>query len=175
LDNFFCFYFFFVFVYSWSTLLWHRCYYPHRSRDSMSLVCRIFLTLSTHRGVTTFNRPKPTLSGVRFCHHRCEEKIARLQNAAQRISHRLLRYQGVLTIRLFKASALWADAFYKSICPSVSLSVCLFVCLFTFEVPFKRLIAPTFQSPNFFEIQNPWGKVMKRSGLRFEHFCSEVV
>ena len=29
-------------MYSWSTLLWHRCYYPHRSRDSMSPVCRIF-------------------------------------------------------------------------------------------------------------------------------------
>ena len=28
---------------------------------------------------------------------------------------------------LFKASALWADAFYKSICPSVCLSVCVFV------------------------------------------------
>ena len=24
-------------------------------------------------------------------------------------------------------------------------------------------------------IQNPWGKVMERSGLRFEHFCLEVV
>ena len=28
--------------YSWSTLLWHRCYYPHRSRDSVSPVCGIF-------------------------------------------------------------------------------------------------------------------------------------
>ena len=27
----------------------------------------------------------------------------------------------------------------------------------------------------FLEIQNPWGKVMERSGLRFEHFCLEVV
>ena len=42
----------------------------------------------------------------------------------------------------FKASALWADAFYKSKCPSVCF-FCLFVCLFTFEVPFKRLFAPT--------------------------------
>ena len=32
-----------VFGYSWSTLLWHRCYYPHRSRDALSPVCRIFL------------------------------------------------------------------------------------------------------------------------------------
>ena len=29
---------------------------------------------------------------------------------------------------LFKASALWADAFYKSICPSVCLYICLSVC-----------------------------------------------
>ena len=32
-----------VFGYSWSTLLWYRCYYPHRSRDALSPVCRIFL------------------------------------------------------------------------------------------------------------------------------------
>ena len=43
---------------------------------------------------------------------------------------------------IFKASTLWADAFYKSKCPSVRLSVCLF----TFEVPFKRLFAPFSQS-----------------------------
>ena len=40
---------------------------------------------------------------------------------------------------LFKASALWADAFKMSMC----LFVCLFVCVFTFEVPFKRLFAPS--------------------------------
>ena len=28
--------------YSWSTLLWNRCYYPHRSRDALSPVCGIF-------------------------------------------------------------------------------------------------------------------------------------
>ena len=31
------------------------------------------------------------------------------------------------THRLFKASALWADAFYKSKCPSVRVSVCVSV------------------------------------------------
>ena len=31
-----------VLGYSLSTLLWHRCYYPHRSRDSVSPVCGIF-------------------------------------------------------------------------------------------------------------------------------------
>ena len=43
---------------------------------------------------------------------------------------------------VFKASALWADAFYKSKCSCV----CPCVRLFTFEVPFKCLCAPTCQS-----------------------------
>ena len=37
---------------------------------------------------------------------------------------------------IFKASALWADPFYKSICP--------YVCLFTFEVLFKTYFGPHF-------------------------------
>ena len=32
-----------VLGYCWSTLIWHRCYYPHRSRDTLSPVCGIFL------------------------------------------------------------------------------------------------------------------------------------
>ena len=43
---------------------------------------------------------------------------------------------------IFKASALWANAFYKSKCPSV----CLCVRVFTFEVPFKCLFAPISRS-----------------------------
>ena len=79
-------------------------------------------------------------------------------------------------ILVFKASALWADAFYKSKCPFVCLFVC--VCVFTFEVPFNGLFAPTSRSrmSNMFrEIQNPSGKVMERSGFTFEHFCLEGV
>ena len=34
---------------------------------------------------------------------------------------------------------------------------------------------PEFGCNFFLEIRNPWGKVMERSGLRFEHFCLEVV
>ena len=41
-------------------------------------------------------------------------------------------------MQVFKASALWADAFYKSKCPYVSLCVCVSVCVFTLEVPFLR-------------------------------------
>ena len=74
---------------------------------------------------------------------------------------------------LFKASALWADAFYKSICPSVRLCVCLV----TFEVPFNGLLPPLHEvgCPIFLEIRNPWGKIIERSGLTFEHFRFEVV
>ena len=60
---------------------------------------------------------------------------------------------------------------------SVCLSMCPCVRLFTFEVPFKRNFAPTSQCrmSKFLEIWNPLGKVMERSGLRFEHFSLEVV
>ena len=78
---------------------------------------------------------------------------------------------------IFKASALWADAFYKSKCPSVCVSVCLCVCVFTFGVPFKRLFPPLPKvgCPIILEFRNPWGKVMERSGLIFEHFCLKIV
>ena len=32
-----------VFRYSWSTLIWCRCYYPHWLRDALSTVCGIFM------------------------------------------------------------------------------------------------------------------------------------
>ena len=53
--------------------------------------------------------------------------------------------------RIFKASALWADAFSKSICP--------YVC-HTFEVPFNGLFAPTFRSQmsNIFRDSESLGK-----------------
>ena len=47
---------------------------------------------------------------------------------------------------IFKASALWADVFYKSKCLSVCRSVRPSVCVFTFEVPLKHLFAPTSRS-----------------------------
>ena len=37
---------FFLLILPWSTLLWHRCYDPHRSRDALSPVCGIFLSFS---------------------------------------------------------------------------------------------------------------------------------
>ena len=54
----------------------------------------------------------------------------------------------------------------------VRLSVCsvLRYCLNVFLPPL-----PEVGCPIFLEIQNPLGKVMERSGLRFEHFCLKVV
>ena len=48
---------------------------------------------------------------------------------------------------------------------------------FTFEVPFNGLLPPLpeVRCPIFLEIRNPWGKVMERSGLRYEHFCLKIV
>ena len=45
LDDFFCLKKKKVFWYSWSTLPWYLCYYPHRSRDALSLICGIFFSL----------------------------------------------------------------------------------------------------------------------------------
>ena len=61
---------------------------------------------------------------------------------------------------IFKATALLANAFYKSVCPPVYPSVCLSVCVFTSEVPFKRLFATTSQSrmSNIFRDSESLGK-----------------
>ena len=76
---------------------------------------------------------------------------------------------------VFKASALWADAFYKSKCPYVCLFVCLSLCsLLRYRLNVFLPPLPEVGCPIFLEIRNPWGKVMERSGLRFEHFCLEV-
>ena len=79
---------------------------------------------------------------------------------------------------IFKASALWADAFYKSKCPSVCLwSVCgPSVCsLLRYRLTVFSPPLPEVGCLIFVEIWNPWGKVMERSGLRLEHFSLEVV
>ena len=79
-------------------------------------------------------------------------------------------YRGVNAI--FKASALWADALYKSKCPCV----CVFV-RHTFSLRLTVFLPPLpeVQCPIFLDIRNPVGKVMEISGLRFEHFCSKMV
>ena len=68
---------------------------------------------------------------------------------------------------IFKASALWADAFYKSKCPSVCPSVCS---LLRYRLNVFLPPLPEVGCPIFLEIRNPRGKVMERSGLTFEHF-----
>ena len=52
-----------VLVYSWSTLLWHWCDYPHRSRDAFSPICRILLLSSSHLICNVL--PKATIKNVK--------------------------------------------------------------------------------------------------------------
>ena len=78
------------------------------------------------------------------------------------------------------ASALWADAFYKSKCTSVGPCVCPSICPSVCSLSRYRLNVflpplPEVGCPIFFEILNPWGKVMEISGLRCENFCLETV
>ena len=82
------------------------------------------------------------------------------------------RLQQTAKYPLFKTSALWADAFYKSKCSSVCVSVCLSLCLFTFEVPFKRLFSPTSQSrmPNILKDSESLGKSNGRKRSRIWTF-----
>ena len=67
-----------------------------------------------------------------------------------------------------------------SISRNVRLSVCLFVCLCVCSLLRYRLTVffpplPEIGCPIFLEIRNPWGKIMERSGLRYEHFCLKIV
>ena len=45
-----------------------------------------------------------------------------------------------------------------------------FICSLYLNVFLPQL--PKVQCPNFLDFSNPWGKLMKRSGRRFEYFCS---
>ena len=74
----------------------------------------------------------------------------------------------------FKASALWANAFYKLKLPSVCLFVCLSVCpsvcsLLRYHLNVILLPLPKNGCLIFLEVWYPWGKVMERNGLRFEN------
>ena len=67
-----------------------------------------------------------------------------------------------------------------SISRNVRLSVRVFLRLSVCSLLWYRLNIflpplPKIGYPIFLEIQNPWGRVMERSGLRFEHFCLIVV
>ena len=47
----------------------------------------------------------------------------------------------------------------------------------TFSLPFMVFLPPLpeVQCPKILDIRNPWGKLMDRSGLRFEHFSYKFV
>ena len=63
-----------------------------------------------------------------------------------------------------------------SVCVCVCVCVCVFVCR-SFSLRLTVFLPPLLkvQCLNLLDIRNPWGKVMERSGLRFEMFCLEVV
>ena len=54
--------------------------------------------------------------------------------------------------------------------------LCVCVCsLLRYRLTFFLPPLPEVGCPIFLEIRNPWGKVMERSGLRYEHFCLKIV
>ena len=60
---------------------------------------------------------------------------------------------------IFKASALWADAFYKSKCPSVCPSVCLSVrSLLRYHLTVFLAPLPKVECPIFLGIRYPGGE-----------------
>ena len=59
-----------------------------------------------------------------------------------------------------------------SVCPSVCVSVCS---LLRYRLNVFLPPLPEVGCPIFLEIRNPWGKVMERSGLIFEHFWLKIV
>ena len=65
---------------------------------------------------------------------------------------------------------------HPSVRPSDCPSVRLFVCsLLRYRLNVFLPQFPKVGCPIFLKICNPWGTVMEGSGLRFEHFCLEVV
>ena len=47
--------------------------------------------------------------------------------------------------------------------------------LLTYRLTVFSLPLPEVGCPIFLEIRNSWGKVMERNGLRYEHFCLQIV
>ena len=63
-----------------------------------------------------------------------------------------------------------------SVCPPVRPSVRPSVCsLLRYRLNVFLPSLPKVKCPICLEIRNPWGKVMERSGLIFEHFCLKIV
>ena len=85
-------------------------------------------------------------------------------------------YRALSGLQNVQSIGIWVVAFYKSKCPPVCPSVCLSVCsLLRYRLKVLLPPLPKVGCPIFLEIWNSWGQIMERSGLRFEHFCLEVV
>ena len=71
---------------------------------------------------------------------------------------------------IFKASALWADAFYKSKCLSVCPSVCS---LLRYHLNVFLPPLPEIGCPIFLEIRNPWGNSNGKKWSQIRTFLFE--
>ena len=111
------------------------------------------------------------------CHVSCVMyHMSHVMYHMSRVTRHMSRVTCYNFFSFFKALALCAAAFYKSICPSVCPSVCVSVCsLLRYHLKIFLPPLPEVGCPIFLEIRNPWRKVMKRHGLRFENFCFKVV
>ena len=63
---------------------------------------------------------------------------------------------------------------HMCVCLSVCLSVCLFVHFLRYRLNIFLPPLPEVGCLKILEIRNPCGKVMERSGLKFEHFCLNI-
>ena len=117
----------------------------------------------------------PAISVERYGHGRGQTAADYGQLWLERLSTIGLYNKEGGSMVIFKASALWADAFYKSICPCVCVSVCPSVHFLRYRLTVFLPPLPEVGCSIFLEIRNPWGKVMERSGVTFKHFCLEVV
>ena len=101
-----------------------------------------------------------------------------MEHAIPKLSKSLLytaSYEVTLSGTLLKGSTLRANAFYKSKCPYV----CLFVCLsvrhfFSLSLTVFLPPLPKVKCPNFLDIRNPWGKIMKKKVSDLKTFGHEA-
>ena len=133
-----------VLGYSWSTQLWLRCYYPHRSRDALSPV----------RGIFIFWQGGRLLKQI-VIH---SDKEWGSTNKNMQIGKIIMFFS--MHMKNFDPTL---KAFYKSKCPSVCPCVRVFVRLSVCSLLRYRLNVFLPQLPEvgfqiFLEIRNPWVK-----------------
>ena len=83
--------------------------------------------------------------------------------------------------KVMERSGLRYEHFLFENCLKSTRKTKFFSLLFSVFFGFRSILTvflpplPEVGCPIFLEIRNPWGKVMERSGLRYEHFCLKIV